>query len=191
MRTTGRSRLIQRLDKLEARLRLKTPRSLGPVVWERLLRVMGSGDPGAARHALEDLPTWRPLIPTMDAEHVAIVLDVFASEDWVRSRTGRCNLALTVYHALSRVWDGPLALPKAVADVYLSDPETLPIHRCEKCGYRIPTYAGPGSEQREAYFTKCPLCGGRIRWELMRLSDSPIGPDGYPAEDRDARAMSP
>jgi hypothetical protein len=56
----------------------------------------------------------------------------------------------------------------------------LPIHKCEACRYRIPTYIGPGSGQREVYFTKCPLCGGRIGWELMRLSDSPIGPDGYP-----------
>ena len=105
---------------------------------------------------------------------------LFATEDWVRERTGRCILALTVYHALSRVWDGPLALPRAVAQVYLDDPDTLPIHRCEACGYRIPTYAGPGSEQREVYFTECPLCGGRIRWELMRMSASPVGPDGYP-----------
>src|ERR1700730_766954 len=89
MRPTGRNHLGRRLDKLEARLRPKTPRSLSPVVWERLLRVMGSGDPGAVRHALEDLPTWQALIPTMNAEHVAIVLDVFASEDWVRERTGR------------------------------------------------------------------------------------------------------
>ena len=76
--------------------------------------------------------------------------------------------------------DDRLALPRTVAAVYLADPETLPIHRCEKCGYPIPTYAGLGSGQREVYFTECPLCAGRIRWKLMRMSDSPVGPDGYP-----------
>jgi hypothetical protein len=116
----------------------------------------------------------------MDVEHVAIVLDVFASEDWLRERTGGCNLARAAYDLLERHRDGPLALPKVVAEVCLNDPDTLPIHKCEAGGYRIPTYIGPGSEQREVHFTKCPLCGGRIRWELMRLSDSPIGPDGYP-----------
>jgi hypothetical protein len=55
-----------------------------------------------------------------------------------------------------------------------------PIHCCEACQYRIPTHIGSGAEHREAYFVECPLCGGRIHWELMRLSNSPVGPDGYP-----------
>jgi hypothetical protein len=118
--------------------------------------------------------------PDHGREHVAIVLDVFANEDWVREQTGRCNLARIVDHTLAREWDGPLALPKAVADLYLRDPDILPIHSCGACHYRIPKYIGSGGEQREVYFTECPLCGGRIRWELMRQSDSPIGPDGYP-----------
>jgi hypothetical protein len=174
--------LEKRLARVEARLsaRTKPPEVNAAAVWERLLSVMGRGDPGAVRRALEGLPTWQALIPTMDPQHVAIVLDVFAGEDWVRERTGRSNLALTVYHVLSRVWDGPLALPKAVADVYLNDPDTLPIHKCEACGYRIPTHIGSGAEQREVYFAECPLCGGRIHWELMLAHDSPVGPDGYP-----------
>ena len=148
---------------------------------------MYSGDPGAVCRSIEDLPTWQALIPTMDPAHVAIVLDVFASEDWVREQTGRCNLARTVYHLLAGDQAGPLALPKLVAEVCLNDPDTLPIHKCEACGYRIPTYIGPRAEQREVYFTECPLCGGRIRWELIRMYDSPIGPDGYPLHPKALR----
>jgi hypothetical protein len=151
------------------------------IVWERLLRVMGRGDHGAVRQALEDLPTWKKLIPTMDPAHVDIVIDTWASGDWIRTPgTGRGNLALHMYHALSGVWHGPLALPKAVAEIYLHDPSALPIHECERCDYLIPTYRGPGSEQREVYFVECPVCGGRIRWKLFWLHDSPVGPDGYP-----------
>jgi len=180
MRTIGHSRLVHRLDKVEARLNPGIPRPLGPALRERLLGVMGSGDPAAVRRAVEDLPTWQALFPTMDPEHVAIVLDVFASGNWPRERTGRCNLARIVYHILAQEWGGPLALPRVVADLYLNDPDTLPIHNCAACRYRIPTYAGSGCEKREVYFAECPLCGGRIRWELIRMSDSPIGPDGYP-----------
>jgi len=182
MASHTRDSFFRRLDAVERRLGAsRDPREVDTrVVWERLLPVMGMGDSDAVRHALEDLPAWKVLIPTMDPEHVTIVLDTFANDDWVCTGTGRSNLALTVYHALSRVWDGPLALPKAVAAVYLSDPDTLPIHGCEACHYRIPTYIGSGAEQREVSFVECPLCGGRIRWELMRLSDSPVGPDGYP-----------
>jgi len=49
----------------------------------------------------------------------------------------------------------------AVTGVYLADPDTLPIHRCEKCGYPIPTHIGSGAEKCAAYFSKCPLSAGR------------------------------
>jgi hypothetical protein len=176
----GRNRLLRRLKKVEERFLPRQQRLSTSVVWERLLTVMGRGDPEPVRRALQDLPTWDLLIPTMHPEHLAIVLDTFANDDWVRTQTGRSSLALAVYHALGGVWSGPVAIPKAVGEVYLNDAEALPIHSCEACGYRIPTYIGPGAEQREVSFVECPLCGGRIRWELMRLSDSPVGPDGYP-----------
>src|SRR5689334_21787163 len=55
----------------------------------------------------------------MAPEHVAVVLQTFATEDWVSGRTGPCTLARVVSHALARKWGGPLALPADVAEVYL------------------------------------------------------------------------
>src|SRR5579864_2891037 len=82
------------------------------------------------------------MIPT----HIALVLRTFPTEDWVSGRTGPCTLARIVAHALAREWGGPLALPAEVAEVYLREPETLPLHTCTNCGYRTPTFVGRGYE---------------------------------------------
>lgn len=179
-----REALVRRISALERRrVPAREPLAAdGSVVWARLVRVMGRGDPEAVGHALEDLPAWNELRSTMDPEHVANVLHTFASidcNDWGSEQTGRWNLARTVYFALAREWGGPLALPAVVAEIYLRDPETRPIHNCETCGYRIPTYVGPGYEEREAYFVRCQLCDGRIRWRWIRLRTSPVDARGY------------
>jgi hypothetical protein len=46
------------------------------------------------------------------------------------------------------------AMPPEVAEVYMANPDALPLHDCEDCGYKLP----------HGYFESCPLCGGRIGW---------------------------
>ena len=62
---------------------------------------------------------------------------------------------------------GPLALPPAVAEVYLSEPEARYLyHRCEDCAYAVPAiWQYPGqhpvdSPRWRVFFPRCPLCGG-------------------------------
>lgn len=174
----GHGRLIARLSKMETRLLPKPPVVDGRYVWARLAPLMKCGDSDAVRRALDTVPTWGELAPTMAPEHVAVVLRTFVTEDWVRGRTGPCTLARVVSHALAREWGGPLALPAEVAEVYLREPETLPLHTCTSCGYRTPTFVGHGYDKHPAYFSRCPLCAGRVRWCLLATSESPVGPDG-------------
>ena len=59
-----------------------------------------------------------------------------------------------------------LAMPPAVAEVYLTDPAAMPLHDCADCGFRIPVTPGEykGKPARR-HFEACPLCGGRIGYE--------------------------
>jgi hypothetical protein len=68
-------------------------------------------------------------------------------------------------------WRGALC-PEVVCveliDVYLKDPEALPLHDCEDCGLPIPIRPnrqhGFEAEPEQVYFEHCPACGGRTGW---------------------------
>lgn len=59
----------------------------------------------------------------------------------------------------------PERIPAAVLDVYMHDPEAVPLHDCEQCGMAVPVRPnrlhGMESEPEQEYFPVCPVCGGR------------------------------
>lgn len=59
----------------------------------------------------------------------------------------------------------PEAVPKSLLNVYMSDPEALPLHDCSDCGLSVPVRPnrlyGSEGEPEEQYFPECPVCGGR------------------------------
>jgi hypothetical protein len=70
-------------------------------------------------------------------------------------------------------WRGgrlPEMVPEALVQVYLSDPEAIPLHDCETCGIAIPVRPnrlhGLEGEPEQVYFAACPACGGRTGWFL-------------------------
>lgn len=70
-------------------------------------------------------------------------------------------------------WRGsrlPESLPAELVQVYLDDPEAIPLHDCEKCGIAIPVRPdrlnGSEAEPEQVYFTQCPVCAGRTGWFL-------------------------
>jgi hypothetical protein len=60
------------------------------------------------------------------------------------------------------VWRGAY-LPDSVLDIYLSDPEAMPLYDCSSCGLAVPVRPsrlhGLDGEPEEIYFSKCPCCG--------------------------------
>jgi len=64
------------------------------------------------------------------------------------------------------VWERsrlPASLPSELVQVYLDDPEALPLYDCADCGLAIPVRPDPQAEDGEAanvYFPECPCCGG-------------------------------
>jgi hypothetical protein len=59
----------------------------------------------------------------------------------------------------------PDHIPSELIDVYLTDPEALPLYDCSDCGLAIPARAGsrngPDGQEDWPYFRTCPSCGGR------------------------------
>ena len=58
----------------------------------------------------------------------------------------------------------PECLPRDVVIVYLSDPESLPLHDCADCDMSTPVrpnrlYGSEGDPEVD-YFPVCPVCGG-------------------------------
>ena len=58
----------------------------------------------------------------------------------------------------------PKVIPNEVLNVYLTDPEALPLHDCADCGLSVPVRPnrlyGSEGEAEECYFSECPACGG-------------------------------
>lgn len=57
----------------------------------------------------------------------------------------------------------PPSLPPELVQVYLDDPEAVPLHDCACCGLPVPVRPGWGSYEGEparVYFPNCPACGG-------------------------------
>lgn len=59
----------------------------------------------------------------------------------------------------------PEHIPVELMNVYLCDPEAVPLHDCEDCGLAIPIrphrILGLEAEPEQTYFPNCPLCGAR------------------------------
>ena len=59
----------------------------------------------------------------------------------------------------------PVAMPAALVEVYLADPDAEPLDDCADCGLAVPVRVGrrAGHEVvgERPYFPACPCCGGR------------------------------
>lgn len=59
----------------------------------------------------------------------------------------------------------PTLIPREVLQVYLSDPEALPLHDCADCGLSVPVRPnrlyGSEADPEQEYFPICPACGGQ------------------------------
>jgi hypothetical protein len=59
----------------------------------------------------------------------------------------------------------PEQIPLDLVDVYLKDPEAVPLFDCESCGLPVPIRPsrlyGLDGDPDEVYFPNCPLCGSR------------------------------
>jgi hypothetical protein len=82
--------------------------------------------------------------------------------------TGGCGLREWV-NAIA--WRGavcPSEIPAALIDVFLQDPEAVPLHDCEDCGLVVPVRPsrlhGLEGEPDQVYFPTCPSCNGRTGW---------------------------
>jgi hypothetical protein len=84
-----------------------------------------------------------------------------------------------------------LAMPPAVAEVYLTEPDSHPFEQCRDCGLVLPLgiefWIGGQHHPLEHWFEACPLCGGSVgRWDKWR--GGPTMPT--PAEKRARLAQS-
>ncbi len=58
----------------------------------------------------------------------------------------------------------PQDLPQELVQIYLDDPEAVPLHDCAVCGIPIPVHADrsdPEGPSQRIYFASCPRCGGQ------------------------------
>jgi hypothetical protein len=75
----------------------------------------------------------------------------------------------------SIVWGSaimPSAIPAQVIDVYLADPDVIPLHDCCSCGLAVPVrpnkLQGASGEPEKIYFPQCPCCNSPTGWYLCR-----------------------
>src|SRR4051812_28046908 len=57
----------------------------------------------------------------------------------------------------------PRSLPAVLIEVYLNDPEALPLHDCARCGLTVPIRPSRfayDAEPQRVYFPECPVCTG-------------------------------
>lgn len=65
----------------------------------------------------------------------------------------------------------PLALPPAVAAVYVKEAGTyFTSNECEDCGYEVPAVweYGQGFSRWHKFFENCPLCGGKTGYQVWK-----------------------
>lgn len=66
----------------------------------------------------------------------------------------------------------PAKVPPELIDVYLTDPEVIPLHDCCSCGLTVPVrpnkFQGSTSEPEKVYFPLCPACNSPTGWYLSR-----------------------
>lgn len=131
------------------------------------------------------LDVWDALVSTMAPEHVEMLSDAVEAHGYV-SRDGSLSIAYEagnfartasrmVAEAVAGRLQGPLALPEAVARIYLDDPRASRTHECERCGYRVPIHSGTqlGNmviDRSRRYFDHCPLCGGQCGYSAYFMT---------------------
>jgi len=80
-------------------------------------------------------------------------------------RHGGRGLRLLLRNLLIQDQTLPALIPAAVIEVYLSDPEAVPLFDCHDCGLPVPVRFNiqDGFEEtpEREYFPSCPQCGGR------------------------------
>lgn len=149
--------LNQRLERLEARIT--------PVV------VVDDGRPDDAEIERRWRDAAQRLVATMDPEHVAIV-----EHDADSPLTREVVMMLAAASGMDWPYEPryPLAMPGAVARVWLEDPDAGPHDACLDCRYPLPAQSSvtPGTcapRPAVSYFTSCPVCGSD---NLRRVADS-------------------
>ena len=112
------------------------------------------------------------LVATMAPEHIEIV-----THDPDSPLTREVMLMLSAASGMDWPFEPryPLALPPAVAQVWLDDPEAGPHDACLDCHSRLPARSastpGTGKERSAiSYFMNCPVCGSG---NLRRVADNP------------------
>ena len=75
----------------------------------------------------------------------------------------------------SIIWGGaslPEQVPAELIDVYLTDPEAMPLHECGECGLPVPVRPnrvhGNDGDPERVYFPACPACDSPTGWYLFR-----------------------
>jgi hypothetical protein len=106
------------------------------------------------------------------------------------------KFTLLILHALDlpfgredreRMADRP-ALPAEVRRVFLDDAEAVPSHDCAECGVFLPVRPGQqGGPEPVIYYTACPLCGGRVGYDLFRWREQHAASAAAARGDRDTR----
>jgi hypothetical protein len=101
------------------------------------------------------------LLSTMDPTHARLVRDDFRG--LATGREGGILEGLAIERVGVHLEEArPLALPPAVAAIYLKCEHASVSHQCEDCGYEVPVWI-PHQYSKEPilkYFPQCPLCGG-------------------------------
>jgi len=66
----------------------------------------------------------------------------------------------------------PTRVPAEVIDIYLRDPDVIPLHDCCSCGMAVPVRPnrmyGHEAEPEHIYFPNCPVCSAPTGWYLFR-----------------------
>jgi hypothetical protein len=117
----------------------------------------------------------RELGATMHPDHIARVRDHWTGTRDAQSDPGGAWLATIVESMLYWAaaphlyeWDRRLALPAAVAEVYLATPGVWPAARCGACQLPMPwRQMAPGDRywleaSGPLFFERCPDCGGPV-----------------------------
>lgn len=77
-------------------------------------------------------------------------------------RRGGQGLRMWLQALVTQARPMPESLPAELIEVYLKDPEAVPLHDCSECGLAIPVHpAWQGYEWKPecVYFPECPCCG--------------------------------
>jgi hypothetical protein len=125
------------------------------------------------------------LLRTLSAEHAGLIIAEEEAKFAHYERTGELYRTSKLYdrfHSLciaqaqpQERHPRPFALPPAVCDVLIEDPEAEVMQgwsECEDCRLSLPhkKWAGP-PHKVESIFDTCPLCGGRVGYYFFSIKE--------------------